>query len=211
MDQPDVRVIVHGHFYQPPRENPWTDEVPEQGSARPYHDWNERILAECYRPNTASRVLDPAGRILPGFKGGFNFRDRKFDGEFISVPYAINAVNPDRLLLGRFGLYESLDGGSTIREITPLRDRLQPTKTYTAVAYGGRKDGKPEEHIAYVALGNRIEVRRPGTNTFASSTPPGAALISDLALDPDNWEIASRSVAAVSVPVTRLPSKLRAT
>lgn len=63
MDQPDVRVIVHGHFYQPPRENPWSDEVPEQGSARPYHDWNERILAECYRPNTASRVLDPAGRI----------------------------------------------------------------------------------------------------------------------------------------------------
>ncbi len=63
MSQPDVRLIVHGHFYQPPRENPWTDEVPEQDSAKPYHDWNERILVECYRPNTASRVLDPNGRI----------------------------------------------------------------------------------------------------------------------------------------------------
>jgi alpha-amylase/alpha-mannosidase (GH57 family) len=60
---PDVRLVVHGHFYQPPRESPWTDEVPVEPSAHPYHDWNERITAECYRPNTASRVLDAYGRI----------------------------------------------------------------------------------------------------------------------------------------------------
>ena len=60
---PDVRLVVHGHFYQPPRESPWTDEVPVEPSAHPYHDWNERITAECYRPNTASRVLDAFGRI----------------------------------------------------------------------------------------------------------------------------------------------------
>jgi alpha-amylase/alpha-mannosidase (GH57 family) len=48
-------VTVHGHFYQPPRENPWTDEVDQEVSAAPYHDWNERITAECYAPNGAGR------------------------------------------------------------------------------------------------------------------------------------------------------------
>ena len=44
-------VCVHGHFYQPPRENPWTGRVPREASAAPFHDWNERITAECYGPN----------------------------------------------------------------------------------------------------------------------------------------------------------------
>jgi alpha-amylase/alpha-mannosidase (GH57 family) len=51
-------IVLHGHFYQPPREDPWTEEVPAQPTAAPFHDWNERIEAECYRPITESRVLD---------------------------------------------------------------------------------------------------------------------------------------------------------
>ncbi|MDZ7374139.1 MAG: DUF3536 domain-containing protein [candidate division KSB1 bacterium] len=57
-------LIIHAHFYQPPRENPWTGEIMREESAAPYHDWNERILRECYRPNSASRILDGRGRVL---------------------------------------------------------------------------------------------------------------------------------------------------
>jgi alpha-amylase/alpha-mannosidase (GH57 family) len=51
-------ICIHGHFYQPPRENAWLEYVELQDAAYPYHDWNERITAECYEPNTASRILD---------------------------------------------------------------------------------------------------------------------------------------------------------
>ena len=56
-------VCIHGHFYQPPRENPWLEYVELQDSAYPYHDWNERITAECYAPNGRSRILNPEGKI----------------------------------------------------------------------------------------------------------------------------------------------------
>ncbi|HEY5118187.1 MAG TPA: hypothetical protein VII90_01925, partial [Anaerolineales bacterium] len=56
-------LCIHGHFYQPPRENPWLEAVELQDSAVPYHDWNERVLAECYAPNAVSRILDDKGRI----------------------------------------------------------------------------------------------------------------------------------------------------
>jgi alpha-amylase/alpha-mannosidase (GH57 family) len=59
----DCFVCIHCHFYQPPRENAWLEAVESQGSASPYHDWNERITAECYLPNGASRILDSEHRI----------------------------------------------------------------------------------------------------------------------------------------------------
>ncbi len=60
----NLQVCIHGHFYQPPRENPWIEEIESQESARPYHDWNERIHYECYLPNAKARVLDEKGRVL---------------------------------------------------------------------------------------------------------------------------------------------------
>ena len=56
-------ICIHGHFYQPPRENPWLESVELQASAFPFHDWNERISAECYAPNALARLLDGEGRI----------------------------------------------------------------------------------------------------------------------------------------------------
>src|ERR1700742_3433490 len=56
-------ICIHGHFYQPPRERPWLEAMELQDSAAPFHDWNERITAECYAPNARSRLLDGEGRI----------------------------------------------------------------------------------------------------------------------------------------------------
>ena len=52
-------LIIHGHFYQPPRENPWTGVVEEEPGAAPFHDWNERIHSECYGPNAAAQIKEP--------------------------------------------------------------------------------------------------------------------------------------------------------
>ena len=60
----DNWICIHGHFYQPPRENPWLEAIEPQPSAHPYHDWNERITAECYRPNSAARVVDQSNHII---------------------------------------------------------------------------------------------------------------------------------------------------
>ena len=57
-------VCIHGHFYQPPRENPWLETVEVQDSAAPYHDWNDRITAECYAPNGASRIVNIENEII---------------------------------------------------------------------------------------------------------------------------------------------------
>jgi alpha-amylase/alpha-mannosidase (GH57 family) len=57
-------ICIHGHFYQPPRENPWLGEVEIQDSAYPFHDWNQRISAECYAPNSAARILDEKNDIV---------------------------------------------------------------------------------------------------------------------------------------------------
>jgi alpha-amylase/alpha-mannosidase (GH57 family) len=57
-------VCIHCHFYQPPRENPWLEAIEFQDSAVPFHDWNERISAECYNPNGTSRILDEQGWVV---------------------------------------------------------------------------------------------------------------------------------------------------
>jgi alpha-amylase/alpha-mannosidase (GH57 family) len=57
-------ICIHGHFYQPPRENPWLETVETQDSAAPYHDWNERVCAECYATNGAARIVNNRNQII---------------------------------------------------------------------------------------------------------------------------------------------------
>lgn len=60
----EIFLTIHGHFYQPPRENPWLEAIELQDSALPFHDWNERINKECYNPNSVSKIVDSRNRIL---------------------------------------------------------------------------------------------------------------------------------------------------
>jgi alpha-amylase/alpha-mannosidase (GH57 family) len=69
-------ICIHGHFYQPPRESPWLEAIEIQDSAFPYHDWNERVSAECYAANAVSRIWDTEGRIVQMVN---NYIDISFD------------------------------------------------------------------------------------------------------------------------------------
>ncbi len=64
MAEKEKFLTIHGHFYQPPRENPWLEAIELQDSALPFHDWNERITKECYNPNSVSKIVDNRNRIL---------------------------------------------------------------------------------------------------------------------------------------------------
>ena len=97
MEQANQRfVCVHGHFYQPPRENPWLEAVEIQDSAFPYHDWNERVTAECYASNSASRVLDGDSRVMDitcnYAKISFNFGPTVLSWMAFAAPAIYNAI-----------------------------------------------------------------------------------------------------------------------
>src|SRR5260221_620229 len=87
-------LCVHGHFYQPPRENPYLEAVELQDSAYPYHDWNERVASECYTPNAKSRILDGEQRIVAGCQ-------RRSRGSEPRVPGAIAVAKDDNGLFLR--------------------------------------------------------------------------------------------------------------
>jgi alpha-amylase/alpha-mannosidase (GH57 family) len=99
-------VCIHGHFYQPPRENPWLEAVEVQDSAAPYHDWNERITRECYAPNSRARLLD-AGHKIAGLLNNyawmsFNFGPTLLDWMEEGAPEVLRGiVEGDRLSRGR--------------------------------------------------------------------------------------------------------------
>lgn len=67
-----VYITVHGHFYQPPRENPYLNTIERQPSAHPFHDWNERIHHECYRPNAFARILNHQNELV-GIVNNFEY------------------------------------------------------------------------------------------------------------------------------------------
>lgn len=121
-------LCIHGHFYQPPRENPWLEEIDYQESARPYHDWNERVSAECYRSNGLSRILDPNGWVVKLSNNysriNFNFGPtllswmREHDAEAYAA-----VLEGDRISQGLYGGHGSAIAQAYNHMIMPLANR----------------------------------------------------------------------------------------
>lgn len=124
-------ICLHGHFYQPPRENPWLEAIEMQLDAAPYHDWNERITDECYRTNGMSRVLDAAGlleRVVNNYERiSFNFGPTLMSWFDVASPETAAAiVEADRRSVERFNGHGSAIAQGYNHLIMPLannRDR----------------------------------------------------------------------------------------
>ncbi len=121
-------LCIHGHFYQPPRENAWLEKIEIQPSAFPYHDWNERINRECYYPNAFSRVLNDKGKIIDIVnnysKISFNFGPTLLSWMEQNAPVTYKAIlDSDRLSMDNFGGHGSAMAQVYNHLIMPLANR----------------------------------------------------------------------------------------
>ena len=121
-------ICIHCHFYQPPRENPWLEAVELQDSAYPFHDWNERITAECYAPNSASRILDASGKIVKITNNysriSFNFGPTLLSWMEDNAPQTYQAIlDADRISAETFSGHGSAMAQAYNHMILPLASR----------------------------------------------------------------------------------------
>ena len=136
----DRSVCIHGHFYQPPRENPWLEAIEAQDSAYPYHDWNERITAECYAPNARARILDGENRIVEIVNNyasmSFNFGPTLLSWLEAKRPDIYAAIREaDRVSAARFSGHGSAIAQPYNHTILPLATARERT---TQVEWGVR-------------------------------------------------------------------------
>lgn len=132
MAQENKYVCIHGHFYQPPRENAWTETVERQETAHPFHDWNSRINYECYAPNAAARILDDVGWIVKIRNNynriSFNFGPTLLSWLEVNDPEAYDLIQKaDKRSAERFGGHGSAVAQVYSHLIMPLanyRDKV---------------------------------------------------------------------------------------
>ena len=196
-------VCIHGHFYQPPRENPWLEAIEPQPSAQPYRDWNERITDECYRPNAAARVVDGQGQIIQIVD---NYQRMSFNVgptlmswlEKCAPDVHTSLVEADRASVARFSGHGSAMAQAYNHMIMPLASpRDQATQVRWGIAdfkhrFGRAPEGMwlPEcavdtatletlaaEGIAFTVLAPRQAKawRPPGGEWRTSAVDPGRA------------------------------------
>jgi alpha-amylase/alpha-mannosidase (GH57 family) len=148
----DGFVVIHGHFYQPPRENPWIEDIEREEGAFPFHDWNERITSECYWPNAYARILDGKGKILRLFNNyssiSFNFGPTLLSWIEKKSPHLYRRIlEADREGLRRFGHGNAL-AQSYDHLILPLaNERDRDTEIFWGIADFERRFHRRPEGI----------------------------------------------------------------
>jgi len=146
-----MHLIIHGHFYQPPRENPWLGIIEKQPDAAPFHDWNERIAAECYIPNTVSRILDESFRI-DAVVNNFEYLSFNVGPTLAAWLAAHEPAAYDRILAADRRSAERLDGhGNAVAQVYnhAIMPLASPEDQHLQIARGiedfkGRFDREPE-------------------------------------------------------------------
>ena len=146
-------LCIHGHFYQPPRENAWLEEIEIQDSAAPYHDWNSRICAECYSPNTMARVLDGNKDLIDLTNNyariSFNFGPTLLSWMEKHEPEVYQAIlEADRLGQARFGGHGGAIAQVYNHMILPLANaRDKVTQVKWGIADFTKRFGRKPEAI----------------------------------------------------------------
>jgi alpha-amylase/alpha-mannosidase (GH57 family) len=220
-------VCVHGHFYQPPRENPWLETVETQDSAAPYHDWNERITAESYAPNGAARIVDSKNRILRITNNyarmSFNVGPTLLSWMQEKAPLTYAMIrNADRLSQREFGGHGSAMAQVYNHIIMPLAStRDRETQIAWGIAdfehrYGRKPEGMwlaetavdlesldllARHGIRFTVLAPHQCARvRPLSNTTATIELPASDAIKADALGKRNWKDTPEASADTTRP-----------
>ncbi len=205
-------VIMHGHFYQPPRENPWLEEVEQQPSADPYHDWNERILHECYLPNLVARILAPDGRIRDIVNNyahmSFNFGPTLLSWIEKKYPLVLEGlVEADRMSRELRGGHGNAIAQAFSHPILPLAtERDRETEIEWGISYFWRIFGRrPESLWLPEAAVNAATLRSlmPFGLKYILLAPSQAARVRPLGAGEDQW----RSVQDGTID-TRMPYRI---
>lgn len=207
-------VCIHGHFYQPPRENAWLEVIEVQDSAHPYHDWNERITAECYEPNSTSRILDAEGvikNIINNYSRiSFNFGPTLLSWMEVYAQDTYHAIlEADRQSMENFGGHGSAVAQVYNHIIMPLANRRDKQ---TQIVWGIRDfeyrfKRKPEGMwLAETAVDTEtLEVLAENGIKFTILAPRQAKAIRKIG--DDNWhEVNDRTVNTRKAYQCNLPS-----
>ncbi len=207
-------ITIHSHFYQPARENPWLEAIERQESAFPYHDWNERITAECYAPNATSRILDDQKRIVKIVSNysriSFNFGPTLLAWMEAEAPETYRAIlEADRESMAHFSGHGSAIAQAYSHMILPLASRRDKA---TQVAWGiidfERRFGRKPEGmwLPETAVDTEtLEVLAEQGIMFTILAPHQAARIREVGVE--EWtEVNGSKVDPTRAYVARLPS-----